>query len=233
QLTEDPWEQIEAKYTPETRHKGIVKNLTPYGVFVELEPGIGGMIHISDLSWTKRFNHPSEFVKVDQEIEVIVLSLDKETRKLSLGHKQIEEDPWSNFETVFPVGSTHQGKVIRKDDKGAVVQLEHGLEAFAPTRHLKKEDGKSVDLDETNDFVVIEFDMNEKRIMVSHARVWEQAAADEKEAEVKAQHADAESTKKAVKNIQAKVEKPTLCDLDALSNLKDKLKAEEDNPSND
>jgi len=233
QLTEDPWDQIEAKYAPETRHKGIVKNLTPYGVFVELEAGIGGMIHISDLSWTKRFNHPSEFVKVDQEIEVIVLSLDKETRKLSLGHKQIEEDPWSNFETVFPVGSTHQGKVIRKDDKGAVVQLEHGLEAFAPTRHLKKEDGKSVDLDETNDFVVIEFDMNEKRIMVSHARVWEQAAADEKEAEVKAQHADAESTKKAVKNIQAKVEKPTLGDLNALSDLKDKLKAEEDNSSND
>lgn len=233
QLTEDPWDQIEEKYSPDSRHKGIVKNLTPYGVFVELEPGIGGMIHISDLSWTKRFNHPSEFTKVDQEIEVVVLSLDKETRKLSLGHKQIEEDPWSNFETVFPVGSSHQGKVIRKDDKGAVVQLEHGLEAFAPTRHLKKEDGKSVELDETADFIVIEFDMNEKRIMVSHSRVWEQLAAEEKEAEVKAQQAETENTKKAVKNIQAKVEKPTLGDLNALSDLKDKLKAEEGNKSND
>lgn len=233
QLTEDPWDQIEGKYAADTRHKGIVKNLTPYGVFVELEAGIGGMIHISDLSWTKRFVHPNEFTKVDQEIEVIVLSLDKETRKLSLGHKQIEADPWANFETVFPVGSSHQGTVVKKDEKGAIVQLEHGLEAFAPTRHLRKEDGKSIELDETNEFVVIEFDMNDKRIMVSHSRVWEQAAADEKEAEVKAHQADAENTKKAVKNIQAKVEKPTLGDLGALSNLKDKLKAEEDNSSND
>ena len=145
QLTEDPWDQIEEKYAVDSRHKGIVKNITPYGVFVELEPGIGGMIHISDLSWTKRFNHPSEFTKVDDEIEVAVLSLDKETRKLALGHKQVEEDPWSNFETVFPIGSTHEGVLLRKDDKGAIVQLEYGLEAFAPSRHLRKEDGKSLE----------------------------------------------------------------------------------------
>ncbi len=227
QMTQDPWEHIEEKYAVDTRHKGIVKNITPYGVFVELEPGIGGMIHISDLSWTKRFNHPSEFTKVDNEIEVVVLTLDKESRKLGLGHKQIEEDPWANFETVFPVGSTHQGLVLRKDDKGAVIQLEYGLEAFAPARHLRKEDGKTVEVDETTPVVVIEFDMNEKRIMVSHTRVWEQAAADEKEAEVKSEKAKEEDTKKAVKNIQSKVEKATLGDLGALSEIKDKLKAEE------
>lgn len=232
QLTEDPWTNIEEKYPVDSRHKGVVKNITPYGVFVELEAGIGGMIHISDLSWTKRFNHPSEFTKVDDEIEVVVLSLDKESRKLSLGHKQIEEDPWTNFETVFPVGSVHEGVVLRKDDKGAIIQLEYGLEAFAPTRHLRKEDGKNVEVDETNQFQVIEFDLNERRIMVSHTRVWEQAAADEKEAEVKAEKAREEDTKKAVKNIQSKVEKPTLGDLDALSELKDKLKAEE-NKNND
>lgn len=227
QMTQDPWEHIEEKYAVDTRHKGIVKNITPYGVFVELEPGIGGMIHISDLSWTKRFNHPSEFTKVDNEIEVAVLTLDKESRKLGLGHKQIEEDPWANFESVFPVGSTHQGLVLRKDDKGAVIQLEYGLEAFAPARHLRKEDGKTVEVDETTPVVVIEFDMNEKRIMVSHTRVWEQAAADEKEAEVKSEKAKEDDTKKAVKNIQAKVEKATLGDLGALSEIKDKLKAEE------
>lgn len=227
QMTQDPWEHIEEKYAVDTRHKGIVKNITPYGVFVELEPGIGGMIHISDLSWTKRFNHPSEFTKVDNEIDVAVLTLDKESRKLGLGHKQIEEDPWANFESVFPVGSTHQGLVLRKDDKGAVIQLEYGLEAFAPARHLRKEDGKTVEVDETTPVVVIEFDMNEKRIMVSHTRVWEQAAADEKEAEVKSEKAKEDDTKKAVKNIQAKVEKATLGDLGALSEIKDKLKAEE------
>lgn len=228
QLSEDPWDQIEDKYSVDSRHTGVVKNITPYGVFVELEPGIGGMIHISDLSWTKRFNHPSEFTKVDNEIEVAVLSLDKETRKLSLGHKQVEEDPWSNFEGVFPVGSVHEGVVLRKDEKGAIVQLEYGLEAFAPARHLRKEDGKTVEVDETINFQVIEFDMNDKRIMVSHTRVWEQAAADEKEAEVKSEKARDEDTKKTMKNIQSKVEKPTLGDLGALSELKDKLKAEED-----
>lgn len=227
QMTPDPWEHIEEKYAIDTRHKGIVKNITPYGVFVELEAGIGGMIHISDLSWTKRFNHPNEFTKVDEEIEVVILTLDKETRKLGLGHKQIEEDPWANFETVFPVGSQHEGVVVRKDDKGAIIQLEYGLEAFAPTRHLRKEDGKSVDLEETVPVVVIEFDVNDKRIMVSHTRVWEQAAADEKDAEIQAEKTKAADTKKAVKNIQSKVEKPTLGDLGALSEIKDKLKAEE------
>lgn len=228
QLTEDPWESTEAKYPADSRHKGTVKNITPYGVFVELETGIGGMIHISDLSWIKRFNHPSEFTKVGEEIDVVVLSIDKENRKLALGHKQVEEDPWNTFETVFPIGSTHEGHVTRKDDKGATVQLQYGLEAFAPARHLRKEDGNNVELDETLPFVIIEFDRNDKRIMVSHSRVWEQAKADEKEAVKKAEKADAETTKKAVKNVQSKVEKPTLGDLGALAAIKDKLKKAED-----
>lgn len=227
QLTEDPWDQIEGKYPEGSRHKGVVKNITPYGVFVELELGIGGMIHISDLSWTKRYNHPSEFTKVDDEIEVQILSIDKENRKLSLGHKQLEDDPWDTFETVFPIGSTHEGTVMRKDDKGAVVQLEYGLEAFAPARHLRKEDGNQVEADDVLPFVIIEFDRNDKRIMVSHSRVWEQARADEKDAAKKSQKEEADSTKKAVKNIQSKVEKATLGDIGALADLKEKLKNEE------
>ncbi|WP_235903465.1 30S ribosomal protein S1 [Taibaiella lutea] len=228
QLTDDPWGDIEAKFPLESRHKGTVKNITPYGVFVELETGIGGMIHISDLSWTKRYNHPSEFTKVGDEIEVSILSIDKENRKLSLGHKQLEDDPWNTFEGIFPIGSQHEGTVIRKDDKGAVVQLQYGLEAFAPARHLRKEDDSIVGVDETLPFVIIEFDRNDKRIMVSHSRVWEQVKAEEKEAENKAAQADADNTKKAVKNIQSKVEKATLGDLGALADLKNKLKNEEE-----
>ncbi len=150
-----------------------MKNITPYGVFVELEAGIGGMIHISDLSWLKRFNHPSEYTKVGSEIDVIILSIDKENRKLQLGHKQLEEDPWNALEDTFAVGSVHEGTVVRKDDKGALVQLPYGLEGFAPNRHLVKEDGKSVAADETAEFMVIEFDRNEKRIVLSHSRIWE------------------------------------------------------------
>lgn len=228
QLTEDPWGTIEDKFPSESRHKGTVKNITPYGVFVELETGIGGMIHISDLSWTKRYNHPSEFTKVGDEIEVSILSIDKENRKLSLGHKQLEDDPWNTFESVFPIGSQHEGTVIRKDEKGAVVQLQYGLEAFAPARHLRKEDETILSVEETLPFVIIEFDRNDKRIMVSHSKVWEQTKADEKEAEHKANQADADNTKKAVKNIQAKVEKATLGDLGALADLKNKLKNEEE-----
>ncbi len=228
QLTEDPWEVIEDTYGVDTRHKGTVKNLTPYGVFVELDKGIGGMIHISDLSWTKRFNHPSEFTKAGDEIDVMVLSVDKDARKLSLGHKQTEDDPWNTFETIFPIGSTHEGTVIRKDDKGATVQLQYGLEAFAPARHLRKEDGSTVGMEETAQFVVIEFDRNDKRIVVSHSRIWEQEKAEEREAVKKEARAASEETKKTVKNIQQKVEKPTLGDLGALAALKDKLKKAED-----
>jgi small subunit ribosomal protein S1 len=228
QLTEDPWETIENKFPEGSRHTGVVKNITPYGVFVELETGIGGMIHISDLSWIKRYNHPSEFTKVGEKIDVAILSIDKENRKLALGHKQMEEDPWNTFETVFPIGSVHEGIVTKKDDKGATVQLQYGLEAYAPARHLKKEDGSTVEVDATLPFVIIEFDRNDKRIMASHTRVWEQGVAEEKEAAKKEAVAEGEKTKKAVKNIQSKVEKPTLGDLGALAALKDKLKKAED-----
>jgi len=228
QLTEDPWETIENKFPEGSRHTGVVKNITPYGVFVELETGIGGMIHISDLSWIKRYNHPSEFTKVGEKIDVAILSIDKENRKLALGHKQMEEDPWNTFETVFPIGSVHEGIVTKKDDKGATVQLQYGLEAYAPARHLKKEDGSTVEVDATLPFVIIEFDRNDKRIMASHTRVWEQGVAEEKEAAKKEAAAEGEKTKKAVKNIQSKVEKPTLGDLGALAALKDKLKKAED-----
>ncbi|MBN9299008.1 MAG: 30S ribosomal protein S1 [Filimonas sp.] len=229
QLTEDPWSTIENKFPEGSKHKGLVKNITPYGVFVELEPGIGGMIHISDLSWLKRFNHPSEYTKVGESIDVVILSIDKENRKLQLGHKQLEEDPWNTLEETFGVGTLHEGTVTRKDDKGAIVQLGYGLEGFAPNRHLAKEDGKSIGADETAQFVVIEFDRNEKRIVVSHARIWEQAAADEKEAVKKEARAEADKTKKAVKTIQGKVEKATLGDLGALAEIKEKLKKEEGN----
>ncbi|MBS1782302.1 MAG: 30S ribosomal protein S1 [Bacteroidetes bacterium] len=228
QLTEDPWETIENKFPIDSRHKGVVKNITPYGVFVELESGIGGMIHISDLSWIKRFNHPSEFTKTGEEIDVTILGIDKENRKLSLGHKQLEEDPWNTFETVFPIGSIHEGHVTRKDDKGAMVQLQYGLEAYAPIRHLRKEDGSNVENDETLPFMIIEFDRNDKRILVSHSRVWEQTKAEEKDTVRKAARAEDENTKKAVKNVQSKVEKPTLGDLGALAALKDKMKKAED-----
>src|SRR6187455_576470 len=227
QLSPDPWNDIETKFPVESRHKGLVKNITPYGVFVELAPGIGGMIHISDLSWLKRFNNPNEYTKVGQEIDVVILSIDKDGRKLQLGHKQIEEDPWNSLESTFHVGSVHEGTVVKKDDKGAIVQLPYGLEGFAPARHLAKEDGKTVSADETTQFMVIEFDRNEKRIVLSHTRTWEQAKVEEKEAARKEAKVEADKTRKAVKNVQAKVEKATLGDLGALAEIKAKLKEEE------
>src|SRR6187455_3306636 len=227
QLSPDPWNDIETKFPVESRHKGLVKNITPYGVFVELAPGIGGMIHISDLSWLKRFNHPSEYTKVGEHIDVMILGIDKDNRKLQLGHKQLEEDPWNALEETFAVGSVHEGTVIRKDDKGAIVQLPYGLEGFAPARHLAKEDGKTVSADETTQFMVIEFDRNEKRIVLSHTRTWEQAKVEEKEAARKEAKVEADKTRKAVKNVQAKVEKATLGDLGALAEIKAKLKEEE------
>ena len=227
QLTEDPWSTIEIKFPVESRHKGIVKNITPYGVFVELETGIGGMIHISDLSWIKRFNHPSEYTKVGNEIDVVILGIDKDNRKLSLGHKQIEEDPWNTFETIFPINSVHEGTVVKKDDKGATVQLQYGLEAYSPARHLRTEDEKPINVEDVKEFMIIEFDRSEKRILVSHTRVWEKQQAEEKQAVVKEKRDEADKTRKAVKNIQGKVEKATLGDLGALAELREKLKQSE------
>jgi len=227
QMSEDPWSVIEEKFPEGSRHTGLVKNITPYGVFVELSAGIGGMIHISDLSWLKRFNHPSEYTKVGSNIDVVILGIDKDNRKLQLGHKQLEEDPWNTLQDTFAPGTIHEGTVIRKDDKGAIVQLQYGLEGFAPNRHLGKEDGKTVNADESAQFMVIEFDRNEKRIVVSHSRIWEQAKVDEKQAAKKEAREDADKTRKTVKTIQSKVEKATLGDLGALAELKHKLQQEE------
>lgn len=223
QLTPDPWSEIEAKYPVGSRHVGKVQNLTPYGVFVELEEGIGGMVHISDLSWTKRFAHPSEFTKVGAELQVQILDIDRENRKLSLGHKHVEENPWDTFEKVFPVGSYHEATVIKRDDKGAIVQLPYGLEAFSPSRHLRKENGKLAEVDETLTFKVIEFNRDDKRIMVSHLRYLEdiqREAEDVVKAERKKQ---TQETTKAIKEVQSKYEPTTLGDIDMFSQLKEQL----------
>ncbi len=227
QLSADPWNDIESKFAEGSKHTGLVKNITNYGVFVELAPGIGGMIHISDLSWLKRFNHPGEYTKVGSNIDVIILGIDKENRKLQLGHKQLEEDPWNTLQDTFAIGTIHEGTVSRRDDKGATVQLPYGLEGFAPNRHLTKEDGKSIGADETAQFMVIEFDRNEKRIVVSHTRIWEQGQVEAVESAKKEARAEADKTKKAVKNIQSKVEKATLGDLGVLADLKKKLEGGE------
>ena len=223
QMSNDPWSNIDANFPEGSRHTGVVKNITPYGVFVELSTGIGGMVHISDLSWLKRFNNPNEYTKVGNNIDVVILNIDKDGRKLQLGHKQIEEDPWNSLQETFHTGSVHEGTVIKKDDKGAVVQLPYGLEGFAPSRHLAKEDGKTVGADEIAQFMVIEFDRNDKRIVLSHTRLWEQAQEQEKQVVMKEKKAESEVTKKAVKNLQSKVEKSTLGDLSALADIRAKL----------
>ncbi len=235
QLTPDPWMDISNQFPIGSKHSGEVKNITPYGVFVELSEGIGGMAHISDLSWTKRYNHPSEFTRVGEKLDVVVLEIDQEARKLSLGHKQIEEDPWDTFAEVFPVGSKHQGTIIKKDDKGAIVSLPYGLEAFAPNRFLKKEDGASAQLDETMDFSIREFDRNDKRIIISHMDVWKVPTAEElKESASKSSGGGKKRRDRSQGSggggrvmTGPKVEKSTLGDLGVLGNLKKEMEKSE------
>ena len=223
QLTQDPWEVVAAKYSVGTRHEGEVKNLTPYGVFVEIEEGIGGMIHISDLSWTKRYAHPSEFTKVGDKIDIQVLELDSDNRKLSLGHKQLEENPWDTFETVFPVGSFHEATVIKKDDKGAMVQLPYGLEAFAPIRHLKKDDGSNAEVDDVLTFKVIEFNRDDKRILVSHSKFVDDVKREAEDNVKQEAENQRKETRKTVQNTNAKVEMSTFGDLEVFSQLKEQM----------
>jgi small subunit ribosomal protein S1 len=228
QLAQDPWQEVTVKYPIGSKHEGLVKNITPYGVFVELDENIGGMVHISDLSWIKRFTHPSEYTKVGEKLDVVVLDIDNEGRKISLGHKQMEEDPWDTFENVFPVGSVHEATVIRKEDKGAIVALPYGLEGFVPTRHMKKEDGvTSAEVDEVLPFKVIEFDRDDKRIVVSHNRIITDATKEgkAKEAEVRKQEKAAQST--SMKKLSRKVEKSTFGELDSLAKLKKQMEAAE------
>ncbi|MGL6022778.1 MAG: 30S ribosomal protein S1 [Chitinophagaceae bacterium] len=227
QLISDPWIDIDTKYPENSRQKGIVKNITNYGVFVELEKGIGGMIHISDLSWLKRIVHPNDFTKVGNEIDVIISMIDKENRKLQLGHKQLEEDPWDVLENTFAVGTVHDGVVIKKEDKGVIVQLSYGLEGFAPNRQLMKEDGSSISLEGMAKFMVLEFDRNEKKIIVGHTKMWEKEKDIAHNIERKDRIAEHQKTKKAVKNIQDRIEKVTLGSIGGLASIKEKLQEEE------
>ena len=213
QLMPDPWLNITEKYPVGSKHTATVRNFTNFGIFVELEEGVDGLIHISDLSWSKKIKHPAEFTKIGEKIDVVVLEVDAESRRLSLGHKQLEENPWDVYETVFPLGSVHQGTITSMNDKGAVVTLPYGVEAFAYSRQLEKADKTKARVDETLDFKVVEFSKENKRIVVSHTRTFQES---EEEARVKAETEEAKkerATKKSVKKINEQLEKTTLGDV--------------------
>ncbi len=220
QLREDPWESIETKYPVGSKHNAKVRNFTNFGVFVELEEGVDGLIHISDLSWTKKVKHPSEFTKVGEPIEVVVLDIDKENRRLSLGHKQLEDNPWNAFEEKYTVGSIHDGKITELLEKGAVVSLEENVEGFATPKHLVKEDGSQAAAGETLPFKVIEFNKDSKRIILSHSRTFEDPAREEKKAAAKKNRAAKKDEAPKIENVAAST---TLGDIDALAELKAKL----------
>ena len=216
QLKADPWENIETKYAVGSRHTAKVRNFTNFGVFVELEEGVDGLIHISDLSWTKKIKHPNEFTHVGDNIDVVVLDIDKDNRRLSLGHKQLEDNPWAELEAKYGIDTIVEGKVIELTDKGAVVSLEDGVEGFCTTRHLQKEDKSSVAVGDTLNFKVIEFNRDARRILLSHLRTWEERKETPKENKPK---------KEAAVELP-KVEKTTLGDLSVLANLKASMEAE-------
>ena len=226
QLREDPWEKIDEKYPVGSKHTAKVRNFTNFGVFVEVEEGVDGLIHISDLSWTKKVKHPSEFTKIGEPIEVQVLDIDKENRRLSLGHKQLEDNPWDKFEEQFTQDSIHEGKVIEVLDKGAVIALEGGVEGFATPKHLVKEDGSQAQLGETLEFKVIEFNKEAKRIILSHSRIFEDVARAEAKAAKKAESAAKKAARPqkeqapVIKNVAAAT---SLGDIDALAALKEKM----------
>ena len=227
QLKNDPWENIETKYPLGSRHTAKVRNFTNFGVFVEIEEGVDGLIHISDLSWTKKIKHPSEFTQIGADIDVEVLAIDKDNRRLSLGHKQLEENPWDVFETIFTVGSVHEGTIVELFDKGAVVALPYGVEGFATPKHLQKEDGSQAKVDEKLDFKVIEFNKDSKRIILSHSRIFEDEARAEKVAERKAKRQRAPKAVEEAPAATTPLEKTTLGDLEALAALKEKLSGKE------
>ena len=223
QLYPDPWETIDTKYPIGSKHTAKVRNFTAYGIFVELEPGIDGLVHISDLSWTKKYKHPAEFTKVGEDLEVVVLDIDKEAHRLSLGHKQIEENPWDVFESIFQQDSVHEGTVLEVFDKGAVIALPYGVEAFATPKNLVKEDGTTAKVDEKLPFKIVEFNKSAQKITVSHTRVFD----DKKRSEEKAQRADkkqgGDQTKNAVRQLNASQERTTLGDITELAELKSKM----------
>jgi small subunit ribosomal protein S1 len=228
QLKPDPWQNIDDKYTVGSRHMARVRNFTNFGVFVEIEEGVDGLIHISDLSWTKKIKHPAEFTSIDAEIEVVVLEIDKENRRLSLGHKQLEENPWDVFEGIFTVDSVHEGTVMEVFDKGAVIALPYGVEGFATPKHMVKEDGTMSKVDEKLMFKVIEFNKSAKKIIVSHSRVFED---EKKAAEAPARKADGETPKKSAKKPKSNVEKTTLGDITQLAALKEEMEEKQNKSS--
>ncbi len=218
QLKADPWENIEAKYPVGSKHTAKVRNFTNFGVFVEIEEGVDGLIHISDLSWTKKIKHPSEFTQIGAEIEVQVLEIDKENRRLSLGHKQLEDNPWDVFETIFTEGSVHEGTITEIVDKGAIVMLPYGVEGFCTPKHLTKEDGSVAKVDEKLPFKVLEFNKESKRIIVSHSRTFEEGATEEKKDFKKKK-----ASKKSEAAAATTLEKTTLGDIEQLAALKNQL----------
>ena len=225
QLKSDPWDNIEAKYASGTKHKAKVRNFTNFGVFVEIEEGVDGLIHISDLSWTKKIKHPAEFTQVGDEIDVVVLEIDKENRRLSLGHKQLEENPWDVFETLFTVDSTHEGTVVEIFDKGAIIALPYGVEGFVTPKHLVKEDGVSAKVDDKLEFKVIEFNKSAKRIILSHSRIFEDAKKAEESATKKAVSDETKKTSKKMKSNT--MEKTTLGDISELAALKEEMEEQQ------
>jgi small subunit ribosomal protein S1 len=228
QLKPDPWTTILEKYPVGSKHKGKVRNFTHFGIFVELEEGIDGLLHISDLSWTKKFKHPSEFAKTGDEIDVVILEVDTENRKLSLGHKQLQDNPWDTYETIFKPDAIIEGIVGKVTDKGATISFpQYGIEGFAPYRHLLKENGATARQDEKLPFKVIEFSKDTQKIMLSHTRTFQDLAYEKKAAEASEKEKEAESTRSSLKKIKENIEKTTLGDLDALSSLKSDLEKRE------
>ncbi|HPV88283.1 MAG TPA: 30S ribosomal protein S1 [Bacteroidales bacterium] len=222
QLKPDPWSSINEKYPVDSRHTAVVRNFTNFGIFVELEEGVEGLVHISDLSWSKKVKHPAEFTSIGEDLEVIVLEVDQENRRLRLGHKQLEENPWEVFETVFTTGSVHEGTITNFVDKGATVTLPYGIECFVGNKNLTKEDGSAVVLEEKLPFKVLEFNKNSKRIAISHTRTWEQEAKKESAGREKSE-SETETTQKAVKKLKASLEKTTLGDISELAALKSEM----------
>ena len=227
QLMPDPWLSILDKYPVGSKHTATVRNFVNFGIFVEMEEGVDGLIHISDLSWSKKIKHPAEFTKIGEKIDVVVLEVDVENRRLSLGHKQLEENPWDVFESIFTINSIHKGTVMSINDKGAVIALPYGVEGFCPTRHLEKEDKTKAKVEETLDFKVIEFSKENKKIIVSHARIAQDMIEKEKAQSEDAENKEKMSTAKATKKLADKLEKTTLGDIDALANLKEEMEKNE------
>ncbi len=221
QLIPNPWENIYEKYPVGSKHTAMVRNFTNFGIFVELEEGVDGLIHISDLSWSKKIKHPAEFTKIGEKIDVVVLDVDKENRRLSLGHKQLEENPWDVFESVFTMDSVHKGTIVSSSDKGVIVALPYGVEGFAPTRHTVKEDGTTAKVDESLDFKVIEFNKESKKIVVSHTKIFQDKLAEERGIDTsRSKPKKKSSTKQATRKLKDSMETTTLGDIDELANLK-------------